>query len=104
MANANIDYEGSGPLVEGCVVKLEVLTDSDWGGCKRTRRSRSSAHFYLGGSLIGSHVRAQKSIALSSGEAEFIAMIGGASELVFLKDCLAYILKSKVIVEASALM
>ena len=79
---------------------LESVTDSDWGGCRRTRRSKSSAHFYLGGSLIASHVRAQKSVALSSGEAEFIAMVGGAAEMVFLKDCLDFILKGMIIIEA----
>ena len=51
-------------------------------------------HFYLGGSLMASHVRTQKSASLSSGESEFAAMVGGAAEAVFLKDCLDYILKN----------
>ena len=43
---------------------------------------------------MASHVRTQKSASLSSGESEFAAMVGGAAEAVFLKDCLDYILKN----------
>ncbi|OLP88024.1 Creatine kinase, flagellar [Symbiodinium microadriaticum] len=41
-----------------------------------------------------------KSIALSSGESEFVAMVSGATELVFLKDCLGFMLKDKMAIEA----
>ena len=64
---ANLEHKGEGSLADGATVCLEGVTDSDWGGCKRSRRSRSSAHFYLGGSLMASHVRVQKSISLSLG-------------------------------------
>ena len=72
-------------------VVLECLTDADWGGCKRTRKSRSSMQYFVGGSLVGSAVRTQKAIALSSAESEFVAMIGGACEGLYLRDCLEYI-------------
>ena len=46
--DANLEYGGHGKLVAGSTVVLESVSDADWGGCKRTRRSKSSAHFYLG--------------------------------------------------------
>ena len=98
--DANLEYSGQGKLVAGSTVVLESVSDADWGGCKRTRRSKSSAHFYLAGGLIASHVRTQKSIALSSGESEFVAMVSGATELIFLKDCLGFMLKNKMTIEA----
>ena len=51
---------------------LEVFTDSDWAGNRRTRKSVSVAHFYLNGVLLHILTRSQKSIALSSCEAEYV--------------------------------
>ena len=45
---------------------LEISTDSDWAGNRRTRKSVSVAHFYLNGVLLHTLTRSQKSIALSS--------------------------------------
>ena len=90
---ACLEYKGSGPLQHGGQVILESVTDADWAGCKRTRKSRSSVHLYLGGSLIASHVRTQKSVSLSSGESEFVAMVSGGTEVVFIRECLDYLMK-----------
>ena len=90
---ACLEYKGSGPLQHGGQVVLESVTDADWAGCKRTRKSRSSVHLYLGGSLIASHVRTQKSVSLSSGESEFVAMVSGGTEVVFIRECLDYLMK-----------
>lgn len=63
---------------------LEVFCDADYAGDQRTRRSVSSVQIYLDGNLMESYVRCQKSIALSSGESEYIAMVGGVSEALFI--------------------
>eukprot|EP00439_Symbiodinium_sp_Y106_P047235 s3995_g6.t1 len=78
---------------EGMVYIIEAITDADWAGCKRSRRSRSAIQLYIGGGLVGSMVRSQRSIALSSAESEYIAMIGGACEGIYLADCLKFVLK-----------
>eukprot|EP00435_Cladocopium_sp_Y103_P049319 s1906_g14.t2 len=70
---------------------LEVFTDSDWGGNRTTRKSVSVAHMYWNGTLIHTLTRTQKAVALSSCEAEYVAMTTGASEGVFLKNCIEFL-------------
>ena len=73
---------------------LEVVTtDADHGGCRETRKSLTSYQVYLDGNLIESKVRSQKSIALSSGESEFVAIFGGASEASFMKQIAEFLLE-----------
>ena len=59
---------------------LEVITDADYAGNKNDRKSTGSFQIFIDGNLVESKVRAQKSIALSSGESEFVAMVAGSSE------------------------
>ena len=49
-------------------------------GTKNDRRSTSSFQIFVDGNLVESRVRAQKAIALSSGESEFVAIVAGCSE------------------------
>ena len=61
--------------------------DADHAGQRDTRKSVSSVQIYLDGCLLESCVRSQRVIALSSGESEYVAMVGGCSEGLFLKHC-----------------
>ena len=97
---ACIDYGGHDHFNEGSKMVLESVTDADWAGCKKTRRSRSSIQLYLGGSLLASLVRTQRSVALSSGESEFIAMVGGGTEAVYLKECLEFLVGESSSIDA----
>ncbi|CAE7887654.1 unnamed protein product, partial [Symbiodinium sp. KB8] len=85
-------YVGKGPLHSGGTIVVESITDADWAGCRRTRKSRTSIQLYAGGSLIGSMVRSQKSVALSSGESEFIALVGGAAEGLYVVEVFKFLL------------
>ena len=67
---------------------LEVFTDSDWGGNRATRKSVSVAH----SALIHALTTTQKAVALSSCEAGYVAMTTGASEGVFLKNCIEFLM------------
>jgi len=58
---------------------LDTFVDSDWAGCTGTRKSTSAGFMVLGKHLIKSWSSTQSTIALSSGEAEFYAIIEGAS-------------------------
>ena len=52
--------------------QLTVFTDSDWAGCKETRKSSSAGVMMLGHTLKA-YTRKQKAIAKSSAEAELYA-------------------------------
>ena len=60
--------------------KLQVLTDSDWGGCRQSRRSTSGTVVRVGSHLISFACKLQKAVALSSGEAELCAQVSGISD------------------------
>ena len=84
---------------------VEVYTDSDWAGCRRTRKSTSGGVLLVGGGLLKSWSSTQPTLAMSSGEAEFIAMVKAASEglgLVALMGDLGWPARLKVWVDSSA--
>jgi hypothetical protein len=51
--------------------EVVVYSDSDWAGCKASRKSTSGGMVLFGGSLVKSWSKTQGSIAMSSGEAEY---------------------------------
>ena len=83
---------------------LETFTDSDWAGDKssqvRRRRSVSSVCVFLNGYMVTSWSRSQKSIALSSCEAEFLASAGGVAEAIQVKDLWHFISRRAVMIKA----
>eukprot|EP00971_Amphidinium_carterae_P340622 6479059-Amphidinium_carterae.1 len=58
---------------------IDVYTDSDFAGDVKERRSTSSCYVLAGKHLIRASTSTQSVIALSSGEAEFAALVKGAS-------------------------
>ena len=68
---------------------LTAFSDSNWAGCKRTRKSTSGSCFMHGAHLIKAQSKTQSNIALSSGEAEFYSMVNATSEALGLKAMLA---------------
>ncbi len=56
---------------------IDVYVDSDYAGCPRTRKSTSGGCTMMGGHLIKSWSSTQKSLSLSSGEAELYAIVKG---------------------------
>ena len=91
-SEACFGYEGKHDIMRADDLVVESITDSDWAGCRRTRKSRSSIQLYVAGTLVGTAVRSQRAISLSSGEAEFIALVGGTCEALYLADCLRFLL------------
>ena len=58
---------------------VEAYVDSDWAGCRKSRKSTSGGIIYLGGVPVRAWSSNQNVIALSSGEAEYYAALKGAS-------------------------
>ena len=57
---------------------VKVTVDSDWAGCRTTRKSTSGGVARWGSSTLKTWATTQAIIALSSGEAEYYAMLKGA--------------------------
>ena len=70
---------------------LEVFSDSDWAGNKSSRKSASSGTMFLDGQVIYTFSRNQKSVALSSGEAEYYAGASAASDSILLKEAIQFL-------------
>ena len=70
---------------------LEVFSDSDWAGNKSSRKSTSSGTMFLDGQVIYTFSRNQKSVALSSGEAEYYAGASAASDSILLKEAIQFL-------------
>ena len=66
---------------EPCTV-LVCSSDSDWAGDIVDRRSVSCTHISLGSHCVHASVGTQKTVALSSGEAEFIAAVRGGTRAI----------------------
>ncbi|CAE7493821.1 unnamed protein product [Symbiodinium natans] len=71
---------------------LEVFCDSDWSGNKSTRRSTSAGCLMLNGAPVYSFSRSQACVALSSGEAEYIAMVSGTCDAILIETALRHVM------------
>ena len=78
------------------VPTVEVFTDSDWGGSAKDRSSTSSGMVFVCSCLVSSWSRTQKSIALSSCEAELVAATIGAAEGILIREVLKFVLNQEV--------
>ena len=87
------------------VEEVTTSTDSDWAGCKETRKSSSAGVVMLGEHALKAYTRKQKIIARSSAEAELYAAALGASEskgIVSLLRDLGYEKKPVLAIDAKA--
>ena len=67
---------------------MEVYSDSDWAGCSETRKSTSGGCILLQGVPIHGWSRTQSIVALSSGEAEYVALTVAAAEVSWVAELL----------------
>ena len=87
------------------VTFMEVFVNSDWARCPSTRKSTSGGFSVLGRHIVKTWSSTQATRALSSGEAEFYAIIEGASRALgvqALMDDMGYECKIKMRSDSSA--
>nr|GFA41208.1 uncharacterized mitochondrial protein AtMg00810-like [Tanacetum cinerariifolium] len=70
-------------------VALTAFTDADHAGCQDTRRSTSGGVQFLGERLISWSSKRQKSAAISSTEAEYIALTGCCAQILWMRSQLS---------------
>ena len=80
-------------LDDPSLYNIECYCDSNWGGCKSTRKSTSSGMVFLNGNLVLSLCKSQTTIALSSCEAELLAMTHMAAETIMVCNLCRFLLK-----------
>ena len=85
----NLDVPGIAGIPQGLVV---VMTDADWAGDVKDRRSCSEIAVWVKGSVentwypVYASSQKQNMVCLSSGESELMALVGGACEGIATRD------------------
>ena len=69
-------------------VQLAGFTDANWAGCVEDRKSTLGCCFSIGSEVVSWISRKQKSVALSSAEAEYMAANMAACEGMWLSKLL----------------
>ena len=85
--------------------KLRICCDSNWAGCKTTRKSTHCYGIFVGNNCAMMTCRTQTLTAYSSGEAEFYAAVSGTAEGLFLHGLfkfLGFVLSIQLETDASA--
>ncbi|GJW64330.1 hypothetical protein Tco_0116214 [Tanacetum coccineum] len=67
-------------------MSLTAYADADHAGCQDTRRSTSGSAQFLGDKLVSWSSKKQKSTAISSTEAEYIALSGCCAQILWMRS------------------
>ena len=70
----------------GDAEKLHAFSDTDFAGCRRTRRSTSGGAILRGNHCLKAYSTTQTTIALSSAEAELSGLVTGATHALGLRS------------------
>ncbi|GJR35845.1 hypothetical protein Tco_1211529 [Tanacetum coccineum] len=83
-------YLTSNRLDLDSAIALTAFADVDHAGCQDTRRSTSGSMQLLGDRLVSWSSKRQKSAAISSTEAEYIALFGCCAQVLWMRSQLTY--------------
>ena len=82
------------PEGEPELLSIEAYSDSDWAGCRDTRRSTSGGMIFFEGAVLSFWSRTQTTIALSSCEAELYAINMATIEALNVKSTIEELIKN----------
>nr|GEV15780.1 retrovirus-related Pol polyprotein from transposon TNT 1-94 [Tanacetum cinerariifolium] len=85
---SKLDVDKEGKAVDPS--HYRAFADADHAGCQDTRRSTSGSVQFLGERLISWSSKRQKSPAISSTEAEYIALSGYCAQILWMRSQLSY--------------
>nr|GFA76594.1 hypothetical protein [Tanacetum cinerariifolium] len=68
------------------LIALTAFIDADHAGCQDTRRTTSVSMQFLGDRLVSWSSKRQKSAAISSTEAEYIALFGCCAQVLWMRS------------------
>ncbi|CAK9811678.1 Copia protein [Anthophora quadrimaculata] len=77
-----------GLMYKNDATPLFGYADADWGNCAEDRRSYSGYSFILGGAVVSWESRKQRTVALSSTEAEYMSLAEATKEAIYLRKYL----------------
>ena len=86
--------------------QLETFSDTDWAGCRRTRRSTTGGYAVAGSHLIRMWCKTPAVVALSSAEAELYSLVRASAETMGLVSMYADLgtMNGLVLGDASAVL
>jgi len=67
---------------------IKCYSDATWADCTETRRSRSGGVLFYNGTLISAHSHTQRSVSLSSTQAEYQALTSVIQEIIYYRQLL----------------
>ena len=66
--------------LQEAISHIDIFTDADWAGCRRSRKSTSGGVAKIGGHCIKAWAKTQSVVAKSSAESELYSVVKGATE------------------------
>jgi hypothetical protein len=89
-SNSSSSNEGAGqrPYASRVISEIVAYCDADWGGDRADRKSTTGYCVYLDGALVSWNVKKQATVALSTAEAELMAIVEVVKEVSWLSQFL----------------
>jgi hypothetical protein len=94
--NYGLKFDGKWITGGDKTMKITALCDADWGGEIDERKSRTGYFVYINGCIVSYSSKIQKTVSLSSAEAEYYAISVAAQEISWIRQVLAEIMLGSV--------